>query len=100
VTGRSPSGRAAAATQSNPQAVSSKADIPSAYEARVLSAHLPNHTIAFSFAPDGSVPFCGGIFRIEYLRPATAEDEARFPWPNDDSVDEICPLCNRAEEWL
>lgn len=74
------------------------ATIPDAYEAMVYSAYLPNRTVAFIF-PESGIPFCTGMFRIEYLRPATEADRAAFPSPNADSEDEICPLCNRVEEW-
>ena len=68
------------------------------YEAMVYSAYLPNRTVAFIF-PESGIPFCSGVFRIEYLRPATEADHAAFPSPNADSEDEICPLCNRVEEF-
>jgi hypothetical protein len=68
--------------------------MPLAYEARVQSAHLPTRTIAFTF-PESGAPFCGGMFRIEYLRPTSREDEAAFPSPGDG----ICALCGQTEEW-
>jgi len=63
------------------------------YEARVQCAHLPLRTVAFTF-PEKGIPFCSGMFRIEYLRPATPEDQAAFPIPDD----EICSLCGCKQE--
>lgn len=67
------------------------------YEAMVFSAYLPNRTVAFIF-PESGIPFCGGMFRIEYLRPATDADKADFRVPRLEGSDEICPLCNRVED--
>lgn len=74
------------------------ASVPNAYEAMVYSTYLPNRTVAFIF-PESGIPFCAGIFRIEYLRPVTEADEAAFPSPNADTDDEICPLCDRVERF-
>jgi hypothetical protein len=64
-----------------------------AYEARVLTAHLPMRTVTFIY-PESGIPFAGGIFRIERVRTTTAEDEANYPSPPD----EVCPCCGRPEQ--
>lgn len=63
-----------------------------AYEARVLSAHLPTQTVTFIFPPEG-IPFAAGIFRIERVRQSSPADDERFPLPPD----EACPCCGRTE---
>lgn len=63
-----------------------------ACEALIVSANLPNLLVAFQI-PNGGLPFCGGIFRIEYLRPATDEDRAKFKELPADK----CPLCDQEE---
>lgn len=64
-----------------------------AYEARVLSANLPSQTVTFIFPPEG-IPFCAGVFRIEYVRQSSPADDERFPLPPDG----VCPCCGREEE--
>jgi hypothetical protein len=63
------------------------------YEARVLGAHLPYHTVAFTF-PKAGIPFSAGIFKIEYVRNATDADDSEFPHPPHDK----CVMCGRPEE--
>jgi hypothetical protein len=70
-------------------------DKPLSYEALVYTAHLPTRTVAFIF-PEEGIPFTGGVFRIEYLRPASETDSAAFPTPDDG----VCGLCGHVEEWL
>ena len=98
--GRSPA-KAGSGHSAEPEPISvvsaETASVPNAYEAMVYSAYLPNRTVAFIF-PASGIPFCSGMFRIEYLRPATDADRAAFPAPNADSDDDICPLCNRVEQ--
>jgi hypothetical protein len=62
------------------------------YEAKVLSAHLPSRTVTFVF-PEAGIPFCAGMFRIEYVRQTTDADEIAFPSPDD----AICALCGAEE---
>lgn len=50
------------------------------YEAIALGAYLPYHTVAFTF-PNSGIPFQGGVFRIEYVRPETEADKANFKSP-------------------
>jgi hypothetical protein len=63
------------------------------YEAMVFSANLPTRTIAFTYQ-DGGPPFCGGIFRITYLRPANAADKEAF---KSRVSPDYCPLCGAWE---
>jgi hypothetical protein len=63
------------------------------YEAKVLSAHLPTQTVTLVYPPEG-IPFRAGIFKVEYVRQATPDDEARFPSPDDD----VCPCCG-SNKW-
>jgi hypothetical protein len=64
------------------------------YEARVQSAHLPTRTVAFTF-PETGIPFQAGMFRIEFVRQASPEDQAAFPIPHEDH----CALCGLKQEW-
>ncbi len=64
------------------------------YEAMVLTANLPMHTITFIYQ-DGGPPFAGGIFRITRVRTVTEQDEIDFKGPPDD----VCPSCGREDEW-
>jgi hypothetical protein len=66
--------------------------VNAAYEARVLSAHLPTQTVTFIFPPEG-IPFAAGIFRIERVRQATPADSKRFPVP----ADGVCPCCGKGD---
>ena len=63
-----------------------------AYEAMVFSARLPMRTIAFIYR-DGEPKFGGGIYRIVWVRAATAQDKLDFPLPPDG----VCPLCGQDE---
>lgn len=77
--GRSPAGRAAAAAQSNPQAVSSKADIPNALE-KITLAEFRERLAAQGVAREHSAfccPVCGTIQSMASLIVAGASpDEA------------------------
>jgi len=47
-----------------------------AFECLVYDAHLPSMSVRFQ-APEG-FPLAGGMYRIERIRTATAEDHKRF----------------------
>ncbi len=53
------------------------ADTPAqVFECLIYDAHLPSMSIRFQ-APEG-FPIAGGIYRIERVRTATAEDRKRW----------------------
>lgn len=55
-------------------------------EALIYDAHLPSMTARFRI-PEG-LPLASGVYRLEYLRPPTADDRERWshlPTPVDES---------------